>query len=408
MNPPTVHARQISVTNVFSDINRGGAAITAETVRASYLAADTVVAITVEDLPDQMTHGHTIRAFPDLRLLGPALRVRKGLLGGLEAFLRSIVYLAFPNSRYVPSSLRALRSSSLVISKGGHVFVNRTGRALLAQWCTTFPVLYALRQGVPVVTAPTSVGPFDNWWSRELNRYTLRRLACVVTRDPLSTRCALELGLPADRVAELPDIAFSMPAPTVSDVNQAAQSYGLGVGRFIAMTVRLPTSGPERTLLKQALVFAANTAMEHPTVDKVALVVQANDFTDTLEIADLLGESAVVISDNLAPDELVALYGGARLTVACRLHSAIFSAISGTPPLAVSLDGTKTEGVFASLGIPKGWVYRLDTTILAELSRNVHILLHSDHRQHVMELASKAQAKASAFPDIISREATAL
>jgi polysaccharide pyruvyl transferase WcaK-like protein len=92
-------------------------------------------------------------------------------------------------------------------------------------------------------------------------------------------------------------------------------------------------------------------------------------------VAGELGDHASVVSADLSPESLVAIYGGARMTLACRLHSAIFSLVAGTKAVVVSLDGRKSEGVYASLGLPAEWVVTQNPHDLARLPRMVEDML---------------------------------
>jgi polysaccharide pyruvyl transferase WcaK-like protein len=66
---------------------------------------------------------------------------------------------------------------------------------------------------------------------------------------------------------------------------------------------------------------------------------------------DLLKEKdkTVLIDEALSPNDLLCLYGGAKITLGMRLHSVILSLVSGTPSLAFTYFGHKTIGIMEML-----------------------------------------------------------
>ena len=398
--------RVVVVSNVFGDVNRGGAAITAQTLRMVLTVATDVVGIGIgADVDPPKTHRHTRERFPNIPILESPIRVPAGRFEGLRSFMKSIRYLANPSPRRSPASLTWLRHASLVVSKGGHVYVERPSlRSVLSLWSTAFPVIFAQRVGIPTMTSPTSVGPFHSRTSRLVNRFILSRMAFVVVRDPISRRHAMELGLRETQVIQLPDIAFSMAPPTAEKVQRMCSGLGVEPGRFVAMTVRLLAGGGgDMARLQSALVRSVHAVLRHADVDRVLLIDQAGDGAASAAVAQDTGGAVSVVSADLSPEDLVAVYGGARLTIACRLHSAIFSLVGGTKTVVVSLDGKKSEGVFASLGLPGDWVVTMQPHDLERLPHLVEHLLDDDRwGRDVLRLRiSRASTALEALPAIM-------
>jgi polysaccharide pyruvyl transferase WcaK-like protein len=77
------------------------------------------------------------------------------------------------------------------------------------------------------------------------------------------------------------------------------------------------------------------------------------DTRATRELHELVQKKQYVsvLDDDFAPDELVAIYGQARLVLGTRLHSVIMALAAGTPAVAVSYVGHKTEGVMQAVGL---------------------------------------------------------
>lgn len=357
-NKQATRAPRIIVSNVFGDVNRGGAAITAQTIRVAHAVGARVIGVTINDGADAgRTHPHTSATFPDVRLVESGLAVRPGPLTGLRRTLKSLYYLVFATRVDLPVGLAAIAHSDLVISKGGYVFVDRaSGKAFLRLWSTVYPLVFARRLGIATMAFPTSIGRHRHLMSRLLCRWVLSGMELVAPRDPLSRQAAEILGVPAAIVHEFPDIVFGMDPPAAAAVRHQCAALGLTPGRYITMTVVLPPDQVERERLTRTLAETAAALRRDPRVDRIVLVDQAGDTSATALLAGRLKGDCLVVDADLSPESLIALYGGSLLTVACRLHSAIFSFVAGTPAVAVSISPDKAEGVFASLGLPTHWV----------------------------------------------------
>ena len=400
-------ARGIVIGNVFSDHNRGGAALTAASIRAVQHAfpGRPITVIVVAQPGQQLTqsHGQTKRRFPDVEFLPPAYPAPRGRLGGLRATLRSLWAVA----RGKPGrseSLRRIAAAELVVSRGGYVFVDRPGfGGLLALWHTAFPIIYASRLGIPTVVFSSSIGPFRDRKSRMLNRWILRRATLVLARDPRSYRRAVALGIPFDRVREVPDSVFALDPPTVEQCGAAARRHALE-GAVGVVTVRALVPVPERSRFLDRLAEALQIAIADGLVDRIAVVDQmsggeARDSADLL--ARLPDDRATLISGDLSPTDLMSLYGSVRFVVGCRLHSTIFAMIAGTPAVVVSLTEEKAEGIFESLGLGH-------FVVEADFQPRVLVgLLHeiveggAAARERVATAVGEARQRVQALPDLL-------
>jgi polysaccharide pyruvyl transferase WcaK-like protein len=349
-------ARGIVIGNVFSDSNRGGAALTAASIRAVQEAfpGRPITVVVVPQPGQQLTQSHaqTMRRFPDVEFLPPPYPAPRGRLAGLRATLHSLWALARGKPAGGPESLRRIADAELVVSRGGYVFVDRPGLGgLLALWHTAFPIIYASRLGIPTVVFSSSVGPFRDRKSRLLNRWILRRATLVLARDPRSYQRTLALGVPFDRVREVPDSVFALDPPTVEECRDAARRHALE-GAVGVVTVRALVPAPERARFLDRLAEALRTAIDEGFVDRIAVVdqISGGDARDSADLADRLPDDrSIRISGDFSPTDLMSLYGSVRFVVGCRLHSTIFAMIAGTPAVAISLTEQKAAGIFESL-----------------------------------------------------------
>jgi polysaccharide pyruvyl transferase WcaK-like protein len=158
----------------------------------------------------------------------------------------------------------------------------------------------------------------------------------------------------------MPDCAFSLAHLGAKRSVGLPAQLGLK-SPFAAVTVRCIGTRVERDAFLDRLAQTLRQVLDRRLVHHLALVVQysgvrAGDLRATNELAVRLDDRRVtLVSNDFSPQELMVLYSSAKFIVASRLHSAIFALVAGTPAVAFSIDGKKTEGVFDSLGL-SDWV----------------------------------------------------
>ncbi|MGH8893625.1 MAG: polysaccharide pyruvyl transferase family protein [Actinomycetes bacterium] len=295
-----------------------------------------------------------------------------------------------------------------MISKGGYVFVDRASlRSLLSFWQTAFPLIFAARTGATVVTGPTSIGPFAHPIARWVNGIILRSLDLVVARDALSFDEAVRLGVHSDRLALLPDIAFSLAPPTIRDTRLAQEKLKLpALARYACFVLRHDSGTSDPDGILKAQIHAARTLVHEDLVDYIVVARQVPNLISPPETTFLAGlPTAKVLDtgDSWSPHELAALYAGASIVVTSRLHAAIFALTSGTPAIAISIDGVKTEGVFTSFGAPSDWVVPGSGVRDQHLARIVARVTSQsqDFRPRLKRCAESARRKLDHYPGLV-------
>ena len=390
--------RYVVVSNVFGDLNRGGAAITERTIAAAKVAfPDTpVAAITIDGaLEPQRTHGFTAADHPDVEYLDPVIphftgrwrRIRSGAL-----LLRHLLIRPSPRWR----SAHRVANARVVISKGGFVWVDRTPRGVLSFISTSMPIALAIRYRRPAVVFPTTIGPFNSRLARIANRAILTRARLVIARDHRSYREAIDLGVPPQRLLQMPDVAFGVYPSEEVPVDLVPQ---LAVsGPFGVVVVRRIGSPDFLSRLSQ-LIRAVESAS---SVQQIFAVIQADDREPTEQVvASLDGLNVSVVDAPLSPSQLASLYGRAAFVVTCRLHAGILAFVGGTPAFVISSDGSKTEGILEDLHL-SDLVVRQDFLPQAVADRVVQALDNADElREKVMAAVAKARSELEELPVVL-------
>lgn len=397
--------REVLISNVFADANKGGATITWATidaVRAAFPGSDIgliPVQVKLDDIPQ--SHGLTLGRYPDVELLTPFGAPKGGPLAGARAVGRSVPPLWIRSVRRDALWNRIGRARA-VVSKGGYVFVDRKSvRDLQSFWLTTLPLIAAVRSGVPAIAIGATVGPFENPAARRLVGFVLRQLDAVVVRDELSEREALRLGVHRDRLFCTPDVVFGYRPLAETAFERIRTDLGIGNDKYGVVTLAVGDANKNfHAVLRSTLIRVLNSGR----LDRVYLPLQSlQDRAVTDEFCRITNDPRVVqIQGDLSPDELMALYHGADISIARRMHAAIFSLLVNTPTLACAKYGFKVQGVMGNLGL-SDFVVQYPHIDEAQLERQIRDVLGNadDVKKRVRAAVRDARERLEPLPGII-------
>lgn len=355
-------APRVVISNVYTDDNRGGAALTAAAIQMARAAVPGCVITLISVSPSdelQDAFRYTRLAYPDIEVLPPPFSPRHRRFGAAAAVVHSLTVLAMP--RLFGRSMLAVarvREARLVIGKGGQLFRDFPLKGLPSLWLSAFPLLLAARVRVPRVAYGISIGPYTRGHpaASRLAGLILRRLSLVLVRGDHSRQLASDLGVRPDRIIDTPDTVFSLSPPTSEQSAAIAKNLGLPLGRFLAMTI---TDGMGRQTQASSVFPTLRDVLlallSEGAVDEVAVIVQtdgstSSDLAASRSFVQYLNEPRVrLIEDEFSYQDLMALYGAARATIGGRIHSAVFSVVAGTPAFPIEGGGHKAREIFARL-----------------------------------------------------------
>lgn len=363
------------ISNVFSDDNRGGAAITAgaiETARRAF--PECTISLVTVTAPNDELYRHTKRRYPGAEILPPLVEVGKGPLTGTRALIRSLLILASPGRYVQRRTVSRIAEASIVIGKGGQLFSpKRRMRGLAGFWMAILPLVLARRLGIRTAFHGITIGPYPpRALAATLAGWILRRVDLVLVRDARSYEEARALGVDPLRLDQVPDAAFSLSPSAKERAQELSQELGLGQNAFGALTITTSRGAHDYELF-EFLENVVREVLERRIIQEMLVVLQtdgptASDRLASQTFVDRLGHPNVRLLDrDLSPEELMSLYGSAAFTVGCRLHSAILSLIAGTPAFPISRTTTvKADDVFRTLGLEQ-FVVRIGGTQEAQV-----------------------------------------
>lgn len=346
--------QDVVIVHGFGDANLGGAAIT---LAAGDLARELANGGRVAIVPvnEQSLHSLTHELQPDVEVLAPLfnLTTRRGRLVSLAA---SIIYLVYPRMASKRDDFARLATADFVVAKGGYVFRQRSGLpGMIAGWFTMWPLMFAARCGVATVAHSASVGPFQTKASRQLSKFALRKVAVVCPREVDSLKRLREELRLSNTTVLMPDCVFGL----AHDPRIGLDSQHQGVGSILTVVPRKMSEGTW-----PAFVEIVNNAISHSECEQVEIILQAESDVVAAKqlVADLaLAEKRFTYVPSL--NDAVETYRRSRMVVTGRLHGAIISALSGTPPLMFDIadESGKAKPVLADLGLEWAVVTGLET-----------------------------------------------
>lgn len=234
---------------------------------------------------------------------------------------------------------RAIREADLVVAGAGNALVDLAFD--LFRGPVPLLALYSFLADVhqtPLLLYGISAGPLAAPRARELSGWIARRAAAVTVRDEASRALLLELA-PEVAVELLPDPVLGLAPADEAAFARALAAEGIprrGARPRLALALRdLAFLGFGRELVLATLRRLA-PRFEFLFVPQ-STYDECDDRLEAEALARELPEATVHrVQARHAPDVLMRFYETAEATLAIRLHGAVFSAMAGTPVVALA------------------------------------------------------------------------
>jgi colanic acid/amylovoran biosynthesis protein len=388
-------ARNILMINLHSTQNAGDAALSDMAVacmRIAFPGARMTLAMNEPDPAYETTDPDGIRVVCSFAALCGAAFGRPRLGALIRIVAASLAAAAVYRARrrppsWLPSDLRPLLSAymdaDLAVSKPGNVFatMGRVGMPFLLE---AVAAAYAVVLGKPLYVLPQSIGPLRRRWERAAVRGLFSKARTVYVREPVSMRLAQEIGLPAQRLYLVPDMAFALPQATAEEAVRVLEAAGAGTGLRVGVTVinrlirHVSQEDWDRYEMAVADTLARFARTHGVTVVFFPQVIGPTEREDDRVAARRImarmgqGNRAVLLEEPVPPKLLKAMYGEMELMVATRMHSAIFALSNGVPTLMIEYLH-KIRGLAEMLGMEQ-WALSLTEVNGTTLERTLEAL----------------------------------
>ena len=287
--------------------------------------------------------------------------------------LFSVLFIIFPVLKN--DTLKKIKSSALLVGRGTQIFYDRKDgnpiQNIIAKYWLCFPLFMAWRYKTPYVIYAQSIGPIHNPINKWLINFVFKRAALILPREEFSRDYLTGImKVQPNRVKLVPDSVFALNPPDIEAINKSCTGYGLTFKRYLVLVIRqLMNKDADITRHFPLLREVIGHTLANHFVEKCIIVTQCHYFPGykafesdskiSRKLFDYLQENmddpgkVDLIDQSLSPDELLCLYGGARYVISLRLHAVIFSLIAGTPAVAISYWGLKSQGIMKMLNMEK-------------------------------------------------------
>lgn len=256
-----------------------------------------------------------------------------------------------------------------------------------------------------------SAGPIQTEWGRDLTRWIVERAALVTVRDEPSRALLEALTGGARTIQRLPDVTLAArpePAERCRELLAAEGIERRGPARWLAVGLRdlaVTLAGDELEAGWAALAKALGALRGE--VELLFVPQCTYPFDDDRQTARRFAErldpalTCHFVEGRYHPAELIGFYGLCDAAVTVRLHAAVFSAIAGTP--AVALDYLpKVRGFMESIGFERSLVplHGLEASSLEGRLRAA-LDLGDEERARLGAAVARASREAEGYADLL-------
>jgi colanic acid/amylovoran biosynthesis protein len=377
---------KIMITNAYAKGSGGDMAILSSLIsemRRVFDRPDITVA-SIDDL------AHMRELFPDVRSVSSLITtiwdenasrvskllalMRNWIAGGLWA-------LSFRLTKKRPDwllidaekeSMNRLADADLVVGVGGGYIREFPGFMKIVDLGLTLRMLIlSLWMGKTTVLYSQSIGPFGNRYQQKLAGYVLRKMRLIITRESISTKLLLEMGVEEENLVSSVDAAFlvrgqnpeSAPLPPeFKDIKRDFHFQGPLIGVTARAWLGKEAQDNFEKQLARALDIIAERYDAHIVFIPQATIERHADDDRIVQkrVWDEMAQKDRATNLRGAYDfrTLLSIYENLDFMIGTRFHSAIFSLTARVPALVIAYEH-KAVGIMEDLGLGK-WVVEID------------------------------------------------
>lgn len=272
-------------------------------------------------------------------------KIRK-YLEGCGAILKTIIRLKKGAFSYYQEA------DYILSAGGGYLYSSKHGALGIGYVNALFNMWVGVWLGKKVIAFPQSFGPINSKLDQLMARAILNRIHIYYSRENISDALLEEIGI--KNVKKSIDVAFSLKKskhPLIVEAQSSKRKIGITVmdWSFANSSVDKNDMGDYIDKIYKALEIVREFLPLHVYIyPQVTVGHGDSDLPISQELHARLGTSnstIIDLSSKVSPDEIIAEYGRMDAFIASRMHSAIFSIVSGTPTIGLAYQ-PKTLGTF--------------------------------------------------------------
>lgn len=273
-------------------------------------------------------------------------------------------------------SYKRIKSSDLIISKGGSFFCDNHGKlGFLSFFRLWYIALLAVKLKKKVIILGQSIGPLNSPVSKWYGNYLLKKIDKVILRESV---CLSEYKYFVDR-----DYIINNDMVFYQKIVQPKldSTLDLHSKRKVGVTIKYvdKDQGKYFVFVKSAIEIM----VRQYNFDVVILpqVPLDSDINASKEVWNILHpdvqKNVAVLDDLNGIENLLQKYSELYFVLGTRLHSCIFSWSVGVPAINISYHGTKSQGIYDNLGL-SNWVLDYSSEDSLDLfTKNIGLIIES-------------------------------
>jgi len=292
---------------------------------------------------------------------------------------------------HLPSIIRVLRRSDLLVSGGGGLLQDVTGPCSIPYYLGIMEL--AMLLGTKVAVYAHGVGPLQHRWSRLWVKRVLSRVSWVSVRDVASAQFLAELGLNRE-IRITADPVYSLEPASREDILSFWEAYGVKKSRMEPLVGIALRPYPGETEFDQRLLEIIKSGCNYLHREFGARLVYLpyhleKDLPLARALASLSSAQGIIFEQSLSSKEVIKLMGGLDLLIGMRLHALILAAICSVPFVALPYD-PKVNAFLESIG-EKNFLPPEQLTFQELLARLKNALYQGEERRKALRLKIKEQ-----------------
>ncbi|OMP66620.1 polysaccharide pyruvyl transferase CsaB [Domibacillus epiphyticus] len=268
--------------------------------------------------------------------------------------------------------IKALRNADVLISGGGGLLQDTYPTKFLFGPLPYYLIISMLAKvcGARVMFFSQGIGPVTSTWGKFLMRRFANKADFITVRDQYSKDYLENLKVTRPETVVTADIVFAFQK---KHDDACMQSLNLTGGeKLLAVSVR---PWFEHNDYEDKLASALDELIEKDDVTPVFVPMEGHHDVDASKrvLAKMENaEACHLLAGDFTPNQYLNFIGACDVTVGLRLHSLIFSALTGVPHIGISYD-KKVESLLKRSGM---WEYsfrleELDRDKLVQHTRDV-------------------------------------
>lgn len=303
--------------------------------------------------------------------------------------------------------MREIKKNQIIIANGGSLLQDSTSSRSLYYYLSI--IWFAKLHNKRVVMLANGLGPINKNFNRKLVKNIVNKVDLITFRDNESHELAKELGICHPEMEVTADMVFNYKDMQKIDVfNEILTKEGIPTDKKIIGVMIRPWGSNDKYIFDIAKL--CDKLIDEKNVNILFIPMQKtkriNDMLTSQEVINEMSNKAYILKDAYNYEEISSIISKMEVIISMRLHSIIYSLISGVPVYGLAYQ-PKVKSYLKEVDLPvENDLDKLDVqkifVELIELMQNRDEVF-KDIEQKIIELKNKAKMNITILDEHISK-----